>query len=149
MSTLKTENGMNRQPPEERAKDLGRYAKARMKKTIKGRIGIKTRIILSTILILILIFILLFFSFTTFDLQKQHAKGMAQTIYDELEVESLTDFIEIKGDDKEIKKLSKQLGFKNKDMITVTYWDIYDKIKHEDSNHIQFDKSHIFKIATY
>lgn len=98
---MKTENGMDRQPPEERAKDLGRYAKARMKKTIKGRIGIKTRIILSTILILILIFILLFFSFTTFDLQKQHAKGMAQTIYDELEVESLTDFIEIKGDDKE------------------------------------------------
>ena len=47
---MKTENGMNRQPPEERAKDLGRYAKARMKKTIKGRIGIKTRIILSTIL---------------------------------------------------------------------------------------------------
>ena len=101
MSTLKTENGMDRQPPEERAKDLGRYAKARMKKTIKGRIGIKTRIILSTILILLLIFILLFFSFTTFDLQKQHAKGMAQTIYEELEVDNLTDFIEIKGDDKE------------------------------------------------
>ena len=92
---------MDRQPPEERAKDLGRYAKARMKKTIKGRIGIKTRIILSTILILILIFILLFFSLETFDLQKQHAKSMAQTIYDELEVDNLTDFIEIKGDDKE------------------------------------------------
>ena len=58
-------------------------------------------------------------------------------------------YLEIKGDDKEIKKLAKQLGFKNKDMITVTYWDIYDKIKHENSNHIQFDKSHIFKIATY
>lgn len=98
---MKTENGMDRQPPEERAKDLGRYAKARMKKTIKGRIGIKTRIILSTILILILIFILLFFSLETFDLQKQHAKGMAQTIYEELEVDNLTDFIEIKGDDKE------------------------------------------------
>ncbi len=51
--------------------------------------------------------------------------------------------------DKEIKKISKQLGFKNKDMITVTYWDIYDKIKKKDSNYIQFDKSHIFKIATY
>ena len=98
---MKTENGMDRQPPEERAKDLGRYAKAKMKKTIKGRIGIKTRIILSTILILILIFILLFFSLETFDLQKQHAKGMAQTIYEELEVDNLTDFIEIKGDDKE------------------------------------------------
>lgn len=58
-------------------------------------------------------------------------------------------YLEIKGEDKEIKKLSRQLGFKNKDMITVTYWDIYDKIKTKDSNHIQFDKSHTFKIATY
>ena len=58
-------------------------------------------------------------------------------------------YLEIKGEDKEIKKLSKQLGFKNKDMITVTYWDIYDKIKAKDSNNIQFDKSHLFKIATY
>ena len=98
---MKTENGMDRQPPEERAKDLGRYAKARMKKTVKGKISLKVRVILSTILILLLIFMLLFFPFTTFDLQKQHAKGMAQTIYDELEVDSLLDFIEIKGDDKE------------------------------------------------
>lgn len=58
-------------------------------------------------------------------------------------------YLEIKGDDKEIEKLSKQLGFKSKDMIIVTYWDIYDKIKYEDSNHIQFDKGHVFKIATY
>lgn len=58
-------------------------------------------------------------------------------------------YLEIKGDDKEIRNLSKQLGFKSKDMITVTYWDIYDKIKHNDNNDIQFDKNHIFKIATY
>ena len=59
-------------------------------------------------------------------------------------------YVEIKGDDKEIKKISKLLNLKLKDSIKVTYWDIYDKIKTKDSNeNIIFDQTHVFKIATY
>lgn len=59
-------------------------------------------------------------------------------------------YLEIKGDDKEIKKISKLLGLKLKDAIKVTYWDIYDKIKTNDGNeNIIFDQTHVFKIATY
>lgn len=56
-------------------------------------------------------------------------------------------YLEIKGDIKEIKKTAKLLGLKN--VIKVTYWDIYDKMKDKKSNNIIFDKNHIFKIATY
>lgn len=93
------QNGMDRQPPEERIRDLGRYAKARMKKKITGKISLKVKVILGIILILLLILMALFFTFSVFDLQKKHAKGMAETIYEELGVEDLTEFIVIKGND--------------------------------------------------
>lgn len=94
-----TPNGMDRQPDEERLADASRYLKGRMKKKIKGSISFKVKAILATILVLLLIIFILFFSFEVPDLQRKHATEMADTIYKELEVESLLDFIEIKGDD--------------------------------------------------
>ena len=72
-------------------------------------------------------------------------------VYDKVEI-SIDElpfglYLEIKGNIKEIKKISKLLGLKN--AIKVTYWDIYDKIKIKKSSNIVFDKNHIFKIATY
>lgn len=94
-----TPNGMDRQPDEERLADASRYLKGRMKKKIKGSISFKVKAILAAILVLLLIIFILFFSFEVPDLQRKHATEMADTIYKELEVESLLDFIEIKGDD--------------------------------------------------
>lgn len=59
-------------------------------------------------------------------------------------------YLEIKGDDKEIDKITKLLNIENENLIKATYWDIYDKIKKNKKNDdIVFEKNHIFKIATY
>ena len=96
---MQSPNGMDRQPNEERLADAARYMKGKIKKKIKGKISLKARAILALILLIILIIFVLFFSFEVPDLQRQHSEEMAETIYEELEVESLIDFIEIKGDD--------------------------------------------------
>lgn len=95
---MQSPNGMDRQPNEERLADAARYMKGKIKKKIKGKISLKARAILALILLIILIIFVLFFSFEVPDLQRQHSEQMADTIYEELEVESLIDFIEIKGD---------------------------------------------------
>lgn len=59
-------------------------------------------------------------------------------------------YMEIKGNDNEIKKVIKFLNIKQKNLIKCTYWDIYDRIKDkEDNENIVFESNHVFKIATY
>ena len=59
-------------------------------------------------------------------------------------------YLEIKGEDNEINRVTKMLNIDEADLIKMTYWDIYDKIKKDSKNeNIVFETNHIFKIATY
>ena len=59
-------------------------------------------------------------------------------------------YLEIKGEDNEINRITKMLNIDETDLIKMTYWDIYDKIKKDSKNeNIVFETNHIFKIATY
>lgn len=60
-------------------------------------------------------------------------------------------YLEIKGSDKDIKKLCKKLEINENELIKVTYWDLYYKFyKGSNANDdIVFSNNHIFKIATY
>mgnify|MGYP004594589945 FL=1 len=59
-------------------------------------------------------------------------------------------YLEIKGEDNEINRVTKILNIDETDLIKMTYWDIYDKIKKDSKNeNIVFETNHIFKIATY
>ena len=58
-------------------------------------------------------------------------------------------YLEIKGEDNEINRVTKMLNIDEADLIKMTYWDIYDKIKKDSKNeNIVFETNHIFKIAT-
>lgn len=59
-------------------------------------------------------------------------------------------YLEIKGEDNEISKVTKLLNIEDNALIKTTYWDIYDEIKKDKKDeNIVFETNHIFKIATY
>ena len=61
-------------------------------------------------------------------------------------------FIEIKGDKLDINKMLQLLKVKDEEIIKITYWEIYAKLKNKENEYqnenIIFDKNHIFKIAS-
>ncbi len=93
----------NMQPPEERAGDASRDIKRKgtAQKTQEAKVNRRKRIAIVVIFVTVFSFLLCGFSPLVMTNQLNQAKKTIDTIYDILEVDSLVDFIEIKGDDKE------------------------------------------------
>lgn len=93
----------NMQPPEERAGDASRDIKRKgtAQKTQEAKVNRRKRIAIVVIFVTVFSFLLCGFSPLVMTNQLNQAKKTIDTIYDILEIDSLVDFIEIKGDDKE------------------------------------------------
>lgn len=92
---------MNMQPPHERANDASRDIKRKgtANRTQQARSSTIKKIIIISFIVILLFGALGAFDASVLVNQQNQAKKTAKTIYDTLEVESLLDFIEIKGDD--------------------------------------------------